>query len=72
MKSSGCTLLVESFPKRPRTRSEASQFGGSHKYKQNKQNKHFPFIDRYRWWGMIYSDVNQWWGSTSYSLEHPW
>jgi hypothetical protein len=29
-------LLLESFPKRPRTRSEASQFGGSHKYKQNK------------------------------------
>jgi hypothetical protein len=31
-------VLIESFPKRPRTRSEASQFGGSHKYKQNKTN----------------------------------
>ncbi len=30
-------LLVESFPKTPRMQSEASQFGGSHKYKQNKQ-----------------------------------
>jgi len=29
-------LLVKSFPKRPRMRSEASRFGGSHKYKQNK------------------------------------
>jgi hypothetical protein len=26
-------LLVESFPKTPRIRSEASQFGGSHNYK---------------------------------------
>ncbi len=34
------THLVKSFPKTP-TRSEASQFGGSHKYKQDKtkQNK---------------------------------
>ncbi len=39
-------LLLESFPKRPRTRSEASQFGGSHKYKQNKTNKLPCFIDR--------------------------
>jgi hypothetical protein len=31
-------LLVKSFPERPRTRSEASRFGGSHKYKQNKTN----------------------------------
>jgi hypothetical protein len=30
-------LLVESFPKRPRTLYEASLFGGSHNYKQNKQ-----------------------------------
>jgi hypothetical protein len=29
----------ESFTKRPRTQSEASQFGGSHRYK-TKQNKH--------------------------------
>jgi len=29
-------LPLESFPKRTRTRSEASRFGGSHKYKQNK------------------------------------
>jgi len=27
-------LLLEIFPKRPRARSEASQFSGSHKYKQ--------------------------------------
>jgi hypothetical protein len=27
-------LLIESFPKRPGTQSEASQFSGSHKYKQ--------------------------------------
>jgi hypothetical protein len=44
-------LLLQSFPKRPRTtRSEASRFGGSHKYKsnQNKTNKtNLPcFIDR--------------------------
>jgi len=31
-------LLVESFPKRPRTRSEASWLGGSQRYKQNKTN----------------------------------
>jgi len=37
--------LLESFPKRPRMRSEASWFGGSHKYKTNK----LPcFIDRYQ------------------------
>jgi hypothetical protein len=30
-------LLLESFLKRPRTQFEASQFSGSHKYKQNKQ-----------------------------------
>ncbi len=30
-------LLVESFPKTPRTRSEASGVDGSHKYKQTKQ-----------------------------------
>jgi hypothetical protein len=28
-------LLVKSFPKTPRTQSEASQFSGSHKYKTN-------------------------------------
>jgi len=38
-------LLLESFPKRPRTQSEASSFGG-HKYKQNKTNKLPSFIDR--------------------------
>jgi len=42
------SLLHERFPKRPRTQSEASQFGGSHKYKQNKTNKLPSFIDR---WG---------------------
>jgi hypothetical protein len=31
-------LIVESFPKTPRTGSEVSQFGGSHIYK-TKQNK---------------------------------
>ncbi len=31
-------LLIESFPKTPRTRSKASRFGGSHNYK-TKQNK---------------------------------
>jgi hypothetical protein len=30
-------LLLESFPKRPRRWFEASQLGGSHKYKQKKQ-----------------------------------
>jgi hypothetical protein len=37
------------FPKSPRTRSEASWFGVSHKYKQNKtkQNKLPSFIDRW-------------------------
>jgi hypothetical protein len=40
-------LLLKSFPKRPRTQSEASQFGGSHQYKQNKTNKLPSFIDRY-------------------------
>jgi hypothetical protein len=39
-------LLAESFPKRPRTRSEASWFGGSHKYKQNKTNKQTTFLHR--------------------------
>jgi hypothetical protein len=41
MKPSPCTpFLIESFPKAPRTESEASQFGGSHDYetKQNKTN----------------------------------
>jgi len=38
-------LLVESFPKTPRTQSEASQIGGSHNYK-TKQNKLPSFIDR--------------------------
>jgi hypothetical protein len=39
------SLLVKSFPKIPRRRSEASQFGGSHNYK-TKQNKLPSFIDR--------------------------
>jgi len=39
-------LLLESFPKRPRMRSEASQFSGSHKYKQIKTNKQPSFADR--------------------------
>jgi hypothetical protein len=30
-------LLVESFPKRPRTQPEASWFAGSHKYKKKKK-----------------------------------
>jgi hypothetical protein len=39
-------LVVESFPKTPRTQSEASQFGGSYKYKQNKTNKLPSFIEK--------------------------
>jgi len=35
-------LHMKSFPKTPRTRSEASLFGGSHKYKQNKQTNYLP------------------------------
>jgi len=31
-------LLVESFPKTPRTQSEASWFGGSHNYKTKQAN----------------------------------
>jgi hypothetical protein len=38
-------LLLESFPKRPRTQSEASWLGGSHKYEKNKTNKLPSFID---------------------------
>jgi hypothetical protein len=38
-------LLVESFSKTPRTRSEASQFGGSHNYK-TKQDKLPSFLHR--------------------------
>ncbi len=38
-------LLIKSFPKKPRTRSEASQFCGSHNYK-TRQNKLLSFIDR--------------------------
>jgi hypothetical protein len=40
--------LVKSFPKTPRTRSEASPFGGSHNYKtkQNKTNQ-TTFVDRW-------------------------
>jgi len=38
MKPSHAPLLLESFQKRPRTRSEAFQLGGSHQYKQNKTN----------------------------------
>jgi hypothetical protein len=33
-------LLIKSFPKKPRTQSKASQFGGFHNYKnKTKQNK---------------------------------
>ncbi len=41
-------LLLKSFPKRPRTRPEASRFSGSHKYKQNNTNKLPSFIDRWK------------------------
>jgi hypothetical protein len=34
-------LLLKSFPKRPRTQSEASRFDGSHNYK-TKQTKYLP------------------------------
>jgi len=37
-------LLVKSFPKTPRTQSEASRFGGTHNYK-TKQNKLPSFIE---------------------------
>jgi hypothetical protein len=40
-------LLIESFPKRRRTQSEASRFGGSHNFKQNKTNKRPSSIDRW-------------------------
>jgi len=40
-------LLLKSFPKRPRTQSEASQFSASHQYNINKL---LCFIDRF--WGM--------------------
>ncbi len=36
-------FLIKSFPKRPRTQSEASWFGWSHKYK-TKQNKQTTFL----------------------------
>ncbi len=39
-------LLLESFPKRSRTQSEAFRFGEFHKYKQNNTNKLPTFIDR--------------------------
>jgi hypothetical protein len=42
-------LLLESFLKRPRMRFEASQFGGSHKYK-TKQKKIPSLIDGYSCW----------------------
>jgi hypothetical protein len=38
-------VVVQSFPKTPRTRSEASQFSRPHNYK-TKQNKLPSFIDR--------------------------
>jgi len=34
-------LLLESFPKRPRTGSEASRFGGSHQYKTHKKQTNY-------------------------------
>jgi hypothetical protein len=39
-------LLIKSFPKTPRTWSEASLFSGSHIHQQNKTNKLPSFIDR--------------------------
>jgi hypothetical protein len=39
-------LLVESFPKTPRTQFETSQFGGFHKYK-TKQKSYLPSIHIY-------------------------
>jgi hypothetical protein len=43
-------LLIESFPKTPRTQSEASRFRGTHKYKQNKTNKLPCFKDIWEHW----------------------
>jgi hypothetical protein len=40
MKPSQCTPPPRTFLKRWRTQSEASWFGGSHKYKQNKTNSY--------------------------------
>jgi hypothetical protein len=34
MNQADAPLLLKSFPKRPKTWSEASELGGSHKYKQ--------------------------------------
>jgi len=45
MKPADAPLFLESFPKRPRTQSDASSFGGADKYK-TKQNKLPCFIDR--------------------------
>jgi hypothetical protein len=47
MKQTNAPLILESFPNRPRTQSKASQFSGSHKYKQIKTNKQPSFINRY-------------------------
>jgi hypothetical protein len=38
-------LLLESIPKRPRTQSEASQFGESHKYKIKQINYLPSYVD---------------------------
>jgi len=35
MEQAHAPLLIESFPKTPRTQSEASLFGGTHNYKTN-------------------------------------
>jgi hypothetical protein len=40
-------LLVESFPKNPRTRSQASRFCGSHNYKKNKTTLLYSYIDHH-------------------------
>jgi hypothetical protein len=53
-------LLVESFPKTPRTQSEASWFSGSHNYKtkQNKTNHLASWIDDGNCGQKLYIHIN--------------
>ncbi len=47
MEPSRCTPLIESFPKTPRTWSEASWYGGSHSYKTEQMT--LLHVDRLMW-----------------------
>jgi hypothetical protein len=44
MNQADAPLIFKSFPKTPRIEFEASQFGGSHKYKQNKTKQTIHYI----------------------------